>query len=76
MAAKRKQQLALQAFEVGGIPGPFGKMDLLLTMHGLDRKGNPVPVEFAVFEGNVDELLETLQEGVALYKMTQAQGDA
>lgn len=76
MRAKPKQQLVLKGFEVGGVPGPYGKMDLLLTMDGLDRQGNPVPVEFAVFEGNVDQLLVTLQEGIALYKTLQALDDA
>jgi len=73
--SRSKQQLALEGFEVGGVPGPFGRMDLLLTMHGRDRNGNPVPIEFAVFDRNVDQLLATLQEGVALYKTMQALDD-
>lgn len=74
---KRPKQFALEAIEVGGVPSPYpGRMDLLLTMHGRDPQGNTTPIEFRVFDKNVEELQVTLQEGISLYKTMQALDDA
>lgn len=71
-----KRLLALEAIEVGGVSSPYeGRMDLLVTMHGRDRQGNSVPIEFRVFDKNVDQMLVTLQEGITLYKTLQALDD-
>jgi hypothetical protein len=74
---KRTKQFALEGIEVGGVSSPFpGRMDLVLRMHALDPQGNTTPIEFRVFDKNVDQLLVTVQEGIALYKTMQAQNDA